>query len=571
METFILVCLLVLIVVLAKNLIEPALAFLGLLGFYYFLGLIDTSSFLSSFVNKSIVILTLLIVVADIISRTQITKLLDKFLGTKKSQIFKTGLLVSCFSSFLSNTLVVQLFIKVLEDKDFKSKVLLPISYMAILGGTLTAIGTSTNIIANGFLLDRGLPLFNFFDFAYVGVPVVLAGLIYLSIFSDKILKKDVVKQDIDDSKYFLEAKVVQGSTLHGKTVSQNKLRHLDTLFLAQIIRGEDLISPVTPEETILEEDVLVFTGDISNVKELKKFDKLEIFEQNEDVLNENLVWTVVSHNSELLNKKIKDCDFRKKYNAAIVAIKRQGEKLHGKIGEIVLKAGDQLVLAVGNDFDSTSKEVRCNFYLLNDIKTSGKIGFKNTILILTLFLLAVSLAALKLVPLIKGLLVLIFVYMVCGFVNFKQVLKSINIRLIILLGSALGISKVLISNGVSEVLSSAILAISSDIGVYGTLVVVYFFSLILTELTMNASAVAISFPIAYVAATSLGVNPMTFIMAVTFGSSASFLTKFGYQTNMLVSGAGSYKSKDFLKLGLPLSLIYSVVVLILLPIVFKF
>lgn len=571
MEIFILACLLLLIALLVKNLVEPAMAFLCLLVVYFFFGLISVENLLSSFVNESIIILTLLIIIADVISRTQITVMLNNLLGEKKRNLFKTGVLVSFLSGFLSNTLVVQLFIKMLECKSYKAKMLLPISYMAILGGTVTAIGTSTNIIASGFMLDAGLKPFDFFDFAYIGIPLVVSGMIYLTLFSHKILKFDNDKLEDVEATYFLDAKVLQGSSLQGKTIAENKLRKLDSLFLAQIIRNGHVISPVSPDEIILEEDILVFTGDISNVKELKKFDKLELFEQESDVLSRNLVWSVVSHNSELLSKKIKECDFRKKFDAAIVAIRRQGEKLEGKIGEVKIKAGDQLILAIGEDFDSSAKEVRNNFYLMTDVENSEKIGSKNTKVVFISFFFAIALSAFGFISMIKSLLALIFFYMLFGFMDFKSMIKNVNLRLIILLGSALGISKVLVSNGVSEIFSNFVLAFSPNIGAYGTLVVVYFFSLILTELTMNASAVAIAFPVAYLAAVNLGVSPIPFIMAVTYGSSASFLTKFGYQTNMLVASAGKYKAKDFLKLGLPLSFLYSFIVLLLLPVFFKF
>ncbi len=570
MDILILICLAVVIILLIKNVFEPALVFFGLLIFYFLLGLIDTTELLKSFVNQSIITLTLLIIIADVFARTQITTIINRLSGTKKRNIIGTGLVVGVLSGFLSNTLVVQMFIKLLDKKEFKAKLLLPISYIAILGGTATLIGTSTNLIANGFMVDMGLEPFSFFDFAYIGIPLVLAGLLYLTFFSRKILghKEDEIRED--DQNYFLEARILPGSSLAGKTILENGLRNLENVFLTEIIRHNNLISPVKPSTVLMENDILVFTGDIENVKELQKFDKLEIFEQQNDILNQNLVWAVLSHKSELVNRKIKDCDFRNKFNAAIVAIKREGEKLGGKIGEITLKTGDYLVLAVGDCF-SQSREVKNNFYFLNDLKTVDKFDIKNSVFIFISFILVIILAASGVISLIKGLFVLLFLYMAAGYTSFKDMLKNTNLNLIILLGSALGISKVLVSNGASEIISDFILYISWNIGIYGTFILIYFLSIILTELTLNASAVAIAFPVAYLTATTLGVSPIPFIFAVTYGASASFLTKFGYQTNMLVSAAGNYKSGDFIRLGLPLSIIYSVIVLVLVPVLFEF
>jgi len=570
MDILILICLAIVIILLVKNVFEPTLIFFGLLIFYFMLGLIDTTELLGSFVNKSIIILILLIIIADVLSRTQITTIINQLLGLKKRNILGTGLMVGALSGFLSNTLVVQMFIKLLDKKEFKAKLLLPISYAAILGGTVTLIGTSTNLIANGFMSTMGMEPFNFFDFAYIGVPLVAGGLLYLTFFSNIILKHKENEVFEEDRNYFLEARVLPDSTLISKTILENGLRNLENVFLTELIRHNKLISPVKPTEIILEDDILVFTGDVENVRELQRFDKLQIFEQQNDILNQNLVWAVLSHKSELVNKRIKDCDFRNKFNAAIVAIKRDGEKLGGKIGEITLKAGDHLILAVGECF-APNRDIKHNFYLLDDLKTVEKLDIKNSIFIFISFILVIILAAFNQINLIKGLFALLFLYMIVGYTSFKDVLKNTNLNLIILLGSALGISKVLVTNGVSEIISDFIVYLSQNIGVYGTFAVVYFLSLLLTELTLNASAVAIAFPVAYLTATALGVNPIPFIFAVTYGSSASFLTKFGYQTNMLVSVAGNYKPLDFIRLGLPLSIIYSAIVLVLVPMIFKF
>jgi len=570
MHIFILVCLLIVVIIQLKNIFEPSLVFFALLTFYFLLGLIKIDDFLVCFVNKSVFTLVLLLIIADVIARTQLKRYINVAVGTKKGNIFSSGIIAALISSIINNTFVVQMFINILDRKSYKSKVLLPLNYLIILGGTTTLIGTSTNLIANGFLQDRGLKPFNFLDFAYVGIPLVLSGLLYLTFFAPKVLRDKADEEFEEPSNYFLEARVLAGSALHGKTIVQNKLRSLENLFLAEILRNNQLISPVKPDEIILENDVLIFTGDITNVKDLQRFDGIEIFEQKYDILDRNLVSAVISHNSELVSCKIKECNFRKKFDAAIVAIKREGGQLKGKIGEISLKVGDELVLAVGDAFSST-REIKTNFYLLSDINTVVQFGAKKSIFIYLSFLTVVILSALNIIPLIKGLLVLLFMYMVLGFIRFKSVVKNVNINLIILLGSALGISKVLVSNGTADLLSGFIVMLGKSVGVYGTFIIAYLFTILLTELTNHASAIAISFPVAYIAATSLGVNPIPFIFAVTYGSSSSFITQYSYQCNFLVSAAGKYKSKDFLKLGLPLSIIYAIVVLTLVPLFFKF
>lgn len=553
-----------------KNRLEPALGFWALLSLYLCAGLIGPSDYLSSFSNPSIVVLTLLIVVAGVLSQTRITEFLGGYLGERKRNILATGAIVCLLSSFLSNTLVVQMFVRILDGKSYRKKLLLPISYLAILGGTTTLIGTSTNIIANGFLGEFGLQPFGFTDFLYVGLPLVVVGILYLALFSGKILPQEPIVSEDDEERFFLEAQVQQGSALHGKSVKENSLRRLERLFLAEIIRGEELVSPVTPHTVVLQGDILVFTGDIKNIAELERFNGLQIYAQRTGLLSQNLQWCVLSHKSDIVGKTIKQCNFRHKFNAAVVAIKRQGEGLRAKLGDVVLRAGDELVLAVGDDSD-VSKSIKGHFYTMNDLRTELKFSPKQSALIFALFFGAIGFGAAGVLPFLNALLLLIFVYMLLGFLRFGEILRSVNLNLIVLLGSALGISKVLVQNGAAQALSSVVMMLGNNFGTYGVFVLLFFFTLLLSEFTLNASAVAIGFPIAFLVSQALGANPEPFIFAVTYGASASFLTKFGYQTNMLVAAAGEYKQRDFLRLGLPLSVIYSIVALVLIPVFFKF
>jgi di/tricarboxylate transporter len=471
----------------------------------------------------------------------------------------------------MNNTLVVSVAINTLYNNRNVSKILLPISYISIIGGTCTLIGTSTNLIINSFVIESNLKPLKLFDFAYVGIPLVIVGILYIIFFSRKLLPETPQKDEKKDSNYFLEAKVLKDSNLIGKTVKENRLRNLESLFLTEILRGNDLITPVSPDEEIKEGDLLIFTGEISNIKDLQKFKGLQVFEEESDVLKDNLVWVVLSHRSDLTGKKIKDSHFRSRFDAAVVAVKRGQKKLTGKIGNIKLQAGDYLILATGDDFYKKDDLLHENFYSFSKLHLINKLNRNQTLIVLLSFFIAILCSAIGLISLFNALIILMFFYFFMKILNVSEMRSAFNIDLLLLIGSALGIAKVLIDTGTAKMISDQIIMIFGSYGVYGSFIGIYLLTVIFTEIITNNAAAALVFPIAYSTAMTLGVDPLPFIMAVVYGASASFITPYGYQTNLMVFSTGNYKPVDFLKFGLPLSIVYSIVVIILVPVFFKF
>lgn len=267
------------------------------------------------------------------------------------------------------------------------SKLLLPLSYAAILGGTLTLVGTSTNLIVNSLVLDINLPSLKFFDFTIVGLMLVLVSGITLLICSRWL---PVHSHEPKEAKnYFIDAKVLPSSNLIGKTIEQNGLRHLESLFLVEIVRANQLISPVTPMEVLQSGDRLIFSGDINKVMQLNQFDGLETFAHNNGLPLDNLTEVVIRPESTIVGQSLKKSGFRAKFDAAVVAIRRDGERISGKLGEIKIEAGDAFVLAVGSDFVHR-QNIQKNFIVLSGVEpesmlTGGKelfacLGFFGTI-----------------------------------------------------------------------------------------------------------------------------------------------------------------------------------------------
>jgi di/tricarboxylate transporter len=570
MQYLVAASILILLALLMQNKIKPALLFLGLVLGYYFLDLISIDVLLNNYVNKSLVTLVLLLLVSIAIEKTSFIAMLSTHLFDKSlsKSVAKISFFSAFFSAFLNNTAVVASLISVVKQNKFHapSKLLIPLSYAAIFGGTITLVGTSTNLIVNGFVIERGLPSLEMFDFIYVGIPVAVLGTFVLIIIT-RFLPEHRAQTQIEH--YFIEAKITKESPLIGKSIKQNNLRNLEYLFLSEILRQGHIISPVHPDEILQENDVLIFSGDIKEISLLEKFKGLELVHVKHD-LSKNLVEAIISHESTLVGKTLKEVNFRIKFDASVVAIKRGEEKLSGKIAEIKLSAGDNLVLAKGSDFYQRDN-LKKNFYFFNDVAVNQKLSQTQSIAVLAGFMGVILLSVFKILPLIKGLFILLIALVLFKFLNFDEIKRRFPYDLVLIIGSALGVSSVIIETGLAESIANGLIGTFEGFGVYGVFFAIYIFTALLTEIITNNAAAALAFPIAYSTALSLDVSYLPFVMAVAYGASASFLTPYGYQTNLMVASIGGYNFKTFIKSGALVSLVHGCIVLTLIPIFFKF
>ncbi|MCG9758429.1 SLC13 family permease [Pseudoalteromonas sp. Isolate6] len=563
---------LALVVCLFATRINAAWLFTGAIATSYLTGLIDLESMLVNYANPSLITLVLLILVSIAIEKTTLVKKLAHSMaqGSLAKAVIKLGLSTAFLSSFTNNTAVVaSLITTVKESKTHApSKLLLPLSYTAILGGTLTLIGTSTNLIVNGFAVEAGMAPLGFFDFTLVGLAVLSVGLLTITIMLKYL--PDNGKNNDEVVPFYLEGKVEPSSKLVGRTVEENGLRDLKDLFLAEIIRGERRICAVTPQQEILASDVLLFVGDINSVPLLQRFDGLKIVHDKHEKDVEHLVEVVVSQSSRFLGKTIKEIRFREQFHAAIIAIRRGHDRLQGGIGQVELQAGDSLILAPSSDFYALPNLKREFVYISGlDLQTHLSRNKSNTVL--ASFATVVGLSIFGVVPLVKGLIVLLAALVVLGTIKVPEMKRRFPIELVAIVGSAIGLAKLMIETGLAAEISSSLLWLLGDFGPYGAFIAIFVMTVIFTELITNNAAAALSFPVAYALASGFGVNPLPFVMAVAFGASASFISPFGYQTNLMVYSAGNYRIRDYVTMGLPLSLIYSATVLTVIPLVFPF
>ena len=552
--------------------LKPAWLFVGAIGISYLAGLISLEDMLINYANPSLITLILLVLVSIAVEKTTLVQKLAQSLskGSLTSSVTKLGLSTAFLSSFTNNTAVVASLISSIKESPTHSpsKLLLPLSYTAILGGTITLIGTSTNLIVNGFAVEAGMEPLGFFDFTLIGLGALSVGLITILVMLRYL--PDNGKNNQEVVPFYLEGKVETGSKLIGKSVEENGLRELKDLFLAEIIRGDKRICAVTPKQVIKEGDVLLFVGDIKSVPLLTQFDGLKVVHDKHEKDVEHLVEVVVSHSSKYIGKTIKEVRFREQFHAAVIAIRRGHDRLQGGLGKVQLQAGDSLILAPGKEFYSLPNLKR-EFVYISGLDLQTHLKPKQSNIVLASFAAVLGLSIVGLVPLVKGLLVLLIGLMLTGTIKLSEVKRRFPIELLAVVGSAIGLAKLMIGTGLAGEISSAMLYVLGDFGPYGAFIAIFLMTVLFTELITNNAAAALSFPVAYALAVGFDVSPLPFIMAVAFGASASFISPFGYQTNLMVYSAGNYRLKDYIAMGLPLSIIYSITVLTLIPLVFPF
>lgn len=529
--------------------------------------LVSTEQVIQSFSNKGLLTLILLMICSVALEKTKLLRIITNYVIGSNYRITWLRLfsLTTLSSAILNNTAVVSTMLAPIRNNPHHkaSKLLLPLSYAAILGGTLTLVGTSTNLIVNSLAIDSGLPSLKFFDFTAVGLCLVLGCGVLLFILSPLLPERGKGNVEIRD--YLIDAEVSPRSDLVGKTVEQNGLRHLESLFLVEILRSGRLISPITPQEVIQPHDRLLFSGDVKKVTTLTQFDGLSLFASDNGLPLDNLSEVVIRPESHLVGKTLKHAGFRALFDAAVVAIKRDGEAISGKLGEVELQAGDYLVLAIGEDYASRNNIVK-NFFLLNEVKTEHCLDGWKEKLAIGGFLSAILLAATGIVSLFKVMLILLGLLLLTGCLSANEVLQRIPKGIWLIISSALLLSQALSNTGALNGLESLVHSYDYLFSPFMGLVVVYLLAWVMTELVTNNAAAALVFPIGIELASSLSVNPQAYILAIAFGASASFISPYGYQTNLMVFNAGQYKLEDFVKVGVPMCLLYGVIVLTAIP-----
>jgi len=559
-----------LILALIFSRVAPALVFTSAMAACVAVGSIDLQTALDKATNEGLITLILLILVS--VGLERLPWLIDLAQRTVDRSLPRTLLNLSgmtmLFSAFVNNTAVVATLSGALRKNPYHapSQILLPISYAAILGGTLTLIGTSTNLIVSSFLEDITGEGIAFFAFLPVALPAALAGLLALLLMHRVLPAVDQAEVRINE--FLIEMMVDDDSQLIGKTISENRLRDLGDLFLVELVRGGRLLTPVTPSERLAAGDRLIFSGDVAKIGMLDKFHGLRSFALDEGMLGSNLTEVVLLPGATVVGKTIKQCDFRSRFDAAVVGLRRDGERLSGRLGDIALRAGDSLMLAVGSDFLKRGNLSR-NFLVIDGDIGSHRLPLTKSLGVGAGLMVAIAGSILGWFTLATGLMFLLLLMLALDLFSAAELRRRFPFEIWLIVASALAIAQAVMDSGLMTIMMASLSPVIAAVSPFVLLLMIYALTLALTELMTNNAAAALMFPLSYALATSAGLAPMAFVMAVALGGSASFLTPFGYTTNLMVQNLGGYNRGDYLRFGWLVSLAFSSVVLFLLPRVF--
>lgn len=566
--------------------IAPELLLVTSLTALLLFGVLSAGEALIEMANPGLVTVGVLyVVVAGLVDTGAVHALGTRLLGRPRSVVaaqVRLMLPVTAISAFLNNTPVVAMMIPVVEDWSRRcgisvSKLMIPLSYAAILGGTCTLIGTSTNLVVHGMVLgSTDLGPMGFFDIGALGLPSALVG-VAIVLFAGRWLlpeRKPPLRLQDDPREYAIEMLVESNSSLVGRSIEQAGLRHLPGAFLAEIERAGSLLPAVAPAEVLRAEDRLVFIGVVDSVIDILRLRGLipapdQIFKLDEPRAERRLVEVAVSESSPVIGRTVRDSRFRSRYDAVVIAVARNGERLLGKVGDIVLKPGDLLLLETRLSFQKQNKNSR-DFLLISEL-THAKLPRHDKAWLATGILLAMVLAAaFGVLPMLQAALVAAIFMVVTGCTSVNSARASIDWNVLVVIGAAMGIGAAMSISGAAQGVAHAWLALAGN-HPWLTLIAVYTITSLMTEVITNNAAAVLVFPIAMAAAESMGVSPWPYIACIMMAASASFATPIGYQTNLMVYGPGGYRFSDFARIGVVLNVTLGVVAVILAPLIWPF
>ncbi|MBS0202576.1 MAG: SLC13 family permease [Planctomycetes bacterium] len=536
----------------------------------------------------------LFVIVTGLMQTGAMSLLTDRLVGRPRSVLSAQIRLlfpVTFLSAFLNNTPIVAMFMPVVDDickrsRISPSKLYMPMAFAATFGGACTLIGTSTNLVVKGAMEKAGLPPMGFFDITWIGIPCALGGVVFMLLFSQKLLpdRKPAISLSDDLRQYTVEMLVQIGGPLVNSTIREAGLRNLPGLYLAEIERKGEILAAVAPNERLQANDRLVFVGIIESVVDLRKTRGLvpatdQVFKLNTDASHRCLMEAVVSNRCPIIGSTIRDGHFRSRYNAAVIAVARDGKHIPGKIGDIVLQPGDTLLLEGHPDF-AVQQRNSSDFFLVSHVENSTPIRHDKSwiaIGILGGMILLASLLSRDAVDgkpavdfLLPAALIAAIAMVATRCCTGNQARASIDWSVLIVIGASLGIGEAISVSGAAKYLSQQSIVVCGS-NAWLQLLVVYFLTMILTELVTNNAAAVLMFPLALEVSKSLGVSHTPFLIVIMVAASMGFATPFGYQTNLMVYGPGGYKFSDYLRVGIPLDLVMLAITVTLTPFVFPF
>ena len=561
---------------LATELMPPAATVLAATVILLVTGVIDEAQAFSGFSNSAPLTVAALYIVAFAADKTGllgplVNRLLGKENRVSQTAIAKLDLPTAGISAFINNTPLVAMLIGQVNSWCSRmgvspSKLLLPISYAAILGGTLTVIGTSTNLVASGLLEETGQAPIGLFEITKVSWLAVLAGMVVLIFVVPRILptRQSAIEEFTDEMRDFtVQMRVVEDGPLDGKTVTEAGLRNLKGIFLVEIERDGHRISAVGPEQELLGGDRLTFTGDASSVVDFQRTPGLKSAETEHmleiDSPEHTFFEAVVGSDSRLVGRTPAGIGFRGRYQAAIVALHRSGERIDKGLGRVTLQVGDTLILLAGPDFHRRSRRNK-DFLLVARIGGPPPSATKRAPLVGFVALTVIVLAAFDVLSILELALLAAGFLIATKTISFSEAGQAIDFSVILLIAAAFGVGEAMQTTGLAETVANGLVDAFGDWGTLGIIFAIVISTTLLTEVITNNAAVVVIFPIAVAIAAEAGIDERIIVMTLAVAASSSFLTPMGYQTNTMVYGPGGYKFTDYLRAGIPMNVVFAAV-----------
>ena len=550
---------------LVRGRVSPAVVVFGGTVGVLVLGVVDANSAFSGFSNSAPITVAALYVLAAGIEKTgALTPVMQRTLGERgqyRLPLLRTLVPTAGASAFLNNTPIVAMLIPQVTTWANRrgrsvSKVLMPISFAAVLGGLITVIGTSTNLVVSGQMATLDLREIGFFEIGKLGLPIAVIGLAAVILLAPRALPdRRSARAEMEEAgrRFSVEMIVEPGGPVDGKTVEEAQLRNLSGLFLASVDRGDTTIAPVRPVTVLRGGNRLHFAGPIDRVVELQEMRGLRSAELEHvldlDDPSVGYYEAVVGSRSPLVGTTLKDVGFRSSYQAAVLGIHRSGQLLQGRIGTETIHVGDTLILVSDPGFRERWRD-RADFLLVAPLHGTPPAATSRAWIPVALLLGVIGLAATDTVPILEGSLVAALILVASRVLSPLEARRAIDIEVIVVIASAFGLAAAMQQSGLAATIATGLVDVFSDFGDRGVLLGLVLATIVLTELVTNNAAALLMLPIAVSAAGATGLDPRGAAIAVAVAASASFLSPIGYQTNMMVYGPGGYRFTDYARLG---------------------
>ncbi|WP_375009400.1 SLC13 family permease [Alteribacillus sp. JSM 102045] len=566
---------------LIKEAARPEFILLAALSVLLLTGILTPKEAVQGFYNQGMLTIGLLCIVAGAVQKSGLVeKFVEKVLNnghTPRQSLLRIMVPSSIFSGVLNNTPIVAAFTPYVrqwcEKHDVApSKFLLPISFATIAGGTMTLIGTSTNLVVHGMLIERGFQGFSFFQLAVIGLPITLFLILFMISFGLKMLPNRVplmpyFNGEKHQKRFSAEMIVEETGDFAEKTVKQAGLHQKNGTELLGIVRNGKVIEDYSPSFKLQAGDGLLLIGSLNEIAALEAQEGLHLdtgapyqldgLRQGESQLLE----VVVTHYSSLLFKKMKDILFPQQFDAAIVGVHRYDDQLVQRMEEITIKPGDTLLLLAGPDFEKRSS-ARNEFTILQTKRNNNPFQpfpMWKRILPIVLLGIMVVLAASQVVSIFSAAAVTVGLLLMLNILPIREMKNYVPFQVLIVISAAFGIGEAMLKTGAATYLAETMLHWMAPFGLIGIFILLYVLTNILTEVITNNAAAIIMLPVAIESAAILGIPITPLAVIVAIAASASFITPIGYQTNLFVYGQGGYRFVDFMKVGIPVSLMVMV------------